>query len=73
MKQLLAVLPDAIASTPTHREHLFRLPLEVVPPTDLFALHRATLAEGGRAEAVAAAVARELAATTTAAAATRGG
>ncbi|MCX4242473.1 LysR family transcriptional regulator [Paraliomyxa miuraensis] len=61
--ELLAVLPDAIAGAPTHREHLFRLPLEVVPPTDLFALHRATLIEGGRAEAVAAAVARELAAT----------
>lgn len=59
--ELLAVLPDAIARSPRHREHLRRLPLEVLPPTDVFALHRPTLAEPGRAEAVVRAVARELA------------
>lgn len=59
--ELLAVLPDVVAGSALHRERLFRLPLDVVPPTELFALHRATLGEGGRAEAVTQAVARELA------------
>ncbi len=59
--QLLSVLPDIIGSSPTYRERLYRLPIEMVPPTDVFALHRSTIAEGGRAEAVTLAVARELA------------
>lgn len=59
--ELLAVLPDAVARSPTYRDRLHRLPLDLIPPTDLFALHRVTLGEGGRAEAVAHAVAQELA------------
>ncbi|MCA9705480.1 MAG: LysR family transcriptional regulator [Myxococcales bacterium] len=59
--QLLAVLPDVVGASPAYCNHLHRLPLDIVPPTDLFALHRATIAEGGRAEAVTTAVARELA------------
>lgn len=61
--ELLAVLPDAVGRSPIYRGRLHRLPLEIVPATDLFAIHRTTLTEGGRAEAVAHAVARELAAT----------
>ena len=58
---LLTVLPDVVGASPTYRDYLYRIPLDVVPPTDLFALHRATIAEGGRAEAVTRAVAHELA------------
>jgi len=60
--ELLAVLPDVVGGSPFHREHLYRLPLEIIPATDLFAVYRTTLAEGGRAEAVTRAVAQELAA-----------
>jgi DNA-binding transcriptional LysR family regulator len=60
--ELLAVLPDAVGDSALHHERLYRLPLDVIPATDLFALHRVTLAEGGRAEAVTHAVALELAA-----------
>lgn len=60
--ELLAVLPDEVGALPRHRDRLHRLPLDVVPATDLFAIHRITLAGGGRAEAVAHAVAREIAA-----------
>jgi DNA-binding transcriptional LysR family regulator len=59
--ELLAVLPDVVGGSALHRDRLYRLPLDVVPATDLFALHRVTLTEGGRAEAVARAVAHELA------------
>ena len=59
--QLLAVLPDIVGASPTYRDRLYRLPIELVPATDIFALHRSTIAEGGRAEAVTLAVARELA------------
>ena len=59
--ELLAVLPDVVGRSPLHRDRLHRLPLEIVPATDVFAVHRTTLAEGGRAEAVARAVAQELA------------
>ncbi|MEM9457004.1 MAG: LysR family transcriptional regulator [Myxococcota bacterium] len=59
--QLLTVLPDVVGGSPIYRDYLYRVPLEVVPPTDLFALHRSTIAEGGRAEAVTRAVADELA------------
>lgn len=59
--QLLTVLPDVIGAAPLFRDRLYRLPLEMVPPTDLFALHRTTIAEGGRAETVTRAVQRELA------------
>ncbi len=58
--QLLTVLPDVVGGSPTHRDHLFRLPIDLVPPTDLFALHRSTIAEGGRAEAVTQEVAQQL-------------
>lgn len=57
---LLAVLPDVVGRAPHHRDRLYRLPLEAVPPVELFALHRTTLGEPGRAEAVTHAVARQL-------------
>lgn len=59
--ELLAVLPDRVASSALHGARLQRLPLDVIPATDLFAVHRTTLAEGGRAEAVTRAVAQSLA------------
>jgi DNA-binding transcriptional LysR family regulator len=59
--ELLAVLPDAVSRAEPYRERLHRLPVDVVPATELIAVHRTTLAEGGRAEAVARAVAQELA------------
>jgi DNA-binding transcriptional LysR family regulator len=59
--QLLTVLPDVVGTSPNYRDRLHRLPIDVVPPTDLFALHRVTITEGGRAEVVTQAVARELA------------
>lgn len=59
--QLLCVLPDAIGTAAAHRERLFRLPIELVPPTDIFALHRNTIAKGGRAETVTLAIRDELA------------
>jgi DNA-binding transcriptional LysR family regulator len=58
--ELLAVLPDAVGRSPLYRDRLHRVPLEVIPPTDLFALHRVTLGEGGRAEAVVRAVEQAL-------------
>lgn len=61
---VLAVLPDVIGTSAAYRDKLHRLPLDLVPPTDLFAMHRNTITEGGRAEAVAQAVRLELAATT---------
>ncbi|MCH9686668.1 MAG: LysR family transcriptional regulator [Deltaproteobacteria bacterium] len=59
--QLLTVLPDVVGKSVLYRERLHRLPIELVPPTDLFALHRATIAQGGRAEAVTRAVQHVLA------------
>jgi DNA-binding transcriptional LysR family regulator len=59
--ELLAVLPDVVASAALHRDRLHRLPLDVIPATDLFAVHRTTLGEGGRAEVVTHAVARAFA------------
>jgi DNA-binding transcriptional LysR family regulator len=59
--ELLAVLPDAVGRSPAHQGRLHRLPLEVIPPADLFAIHRTTLGEGGRAEAVVHAVVQALA------------
>lgn len=59
--ELLAVLPDAVGRAAHHRERLHRLPIDVVQATEVLAVHRTTLAEGGRAEAVARAVAQELA------------
>lgn len=59
--ELLAVLPDVVGLAARHRDRLYRLPLEVLPKTDVFALHRTTLTEHGRAEAVTRAVARALA------------
>jgi len=58
--QLLTVLPDVVGASLPYRDHLHRLPIDLVPPTDIFALHRSTIAEGGRAEAVTRAVSREL-------------
>lgn len=60
--ELLAVLPDAVARSALGRERLFRLPLDLIPATDLFAVHRVTIDTGGRAEAVARSVAQVLAA-----------
>lgn len=62
--ELLAVLPDVVGSSALYRSTLERLPVDLVPPTDLFAMHRNTIAEGGRAEAVTHAVRLELAAAT---------
>jgi DNA-binding transcriptional LysR family regulator len=59
--ELLAVLPDAVGGALPHRDRLYRLPLDVVPATDVLAVHRTTLTEGGRAETVTRAVAQELA------------
>jgi DNA-binding transcriptional LysR family regulator len=59
--ELLAVLPERVASSALHRDRLQRLPLDVIPATDLFAVHRTTLAAGGRAEAVTRAVAQAIA------------
>lgn len=60
--ELLAVLPDVVASSELYRDRLHRLPVDLVPPTELFALHRSTIAESGRAEAVTHAMRLELAA-----------
>ncbi len=60
--ELLAVLPDVVGGAALHRDRLYRLPLDVIPATDLFAMHRNTLVENGRAEAVTRAVVGELAA-----------
>ncbi|MEX1367031.1 MAG: LysR family transcriptional regulator [Nannocystaceae bacterium] len=57
---LLAVLPDVVGSAPPYDERLYRLPLDIVPATELFGLHRNTIAEGGRAEAVTQAVRQQL-------------
>ena len=54
--ELLAVLPDAVAAGIGARVGLRRLPLSIVPPTEVFALTRQALAEGGRAAAVVEAV-----------------
>jgi DNA-binding transcriptional LysR family regulator len=54
---LLAVLPDAALNSGANPHRLRRLPLDVVTPTDVFALTRQALAEGGRAASVAEAVA----------------
>jgi DNA-binding transcriptional LysR family regulator len=53
--ELLAVLPDA-AVRGRHEDALRRLPVEIVPPIDVFALTRQALAEGGRAASVVEAV-----------------
>ena len=58
--QLLTVLPTVVGSAPRNAERLRRLPVDMVPPTDLFAMHRNTIAAGGRAEAVTAAIRREI-------------
>ncbi len=58
--ELLAVLPDIVGSSSVYREQLHRLPIELVPPTDLFALHRNAITAGGRAEAVTQAVQQEV-------------
>lgn len=58
---LLAVLPDRIAGLELHRGRLHRLETDLVPPTELFAFQRQTLAQGGRAEALVNAVRAALA------------
>ena len=52
----LAVLPDAVARSRGDGAALRRLPLDLVPPVQLFAYHRPTLGPDGRAEAIVAAV-----------------
>ncbi len=52
----LAILPDILAER--HPTELSRLPLELIPPTPLLALHRDTLDASGRAELAVAAVKR---------------
>lgn len=58
--QLLSVVPDVVGRSALHRERLYRLPIDIVPPTDLFAMHRNTIAKGGRAEAVTNALRQQL-------------
>ncbi len=58
--KLLAVLPDVIAST-FGQASLRRLPVDLIPPTHLFATHRPPLEFESRADAVVAAVQKHLA------------
>ncbi|MEM7160221.1 MAG: LysR family transcriptional regulator [Myxococcota bacterium] len=58
--QLLTVLPDVVGMSSLYRDRLHRLPIDIVPPTDLFALHRNTITVGGRAEAVTQSVRNEV-------------
>lgn len=50
--ELLATLPDVVARGYGGGGVLHRLPFDLLPPTQLFATHRPTLAVPGRAEAV---------------------
>ena len=56
---LLAVLPDVMAQrSPTP---LWRIPVDVIPPTPMLAVRRETLDRSGPAEAVVDAMAAEIA------------
>jgi DNA-binding transcriptional LysR family regulator len=57
---LVAVLPDALAGTSSE---LWRLPIDSIPPAEIFTLHRTTLGAGHRADrTIVAAVRAEIAA-----------
>ena len=55
--ELLAVLPDVIGSRDTR---LCRLPLDILPPTPMYAITRPNLGSQGRAERVVAEVKKQL-------------
>ncbi len=55
--EFLAVLPDVVALA---AEGLYRLPLELIPPTQLYGVHRTTVGTHGSVERVLAAVVERL-------------